>query len=365
MERARGTAERPGGGGSVIVEAVSKSFNGVQAVNSVTLSVQPGEFLTLLGPSGCGKTTLMRMIAGLETPTAGRILIGGADVTASPPEARPANMVFQRYALFPHLDVAGNIAYGLLAKGVGGDELRRRVTAALDLVHMTGFAGRAVRELSGGQAQRVALARALVNEPQVLLLDEPLSALDLQLRNRMQVELRAIHRRLRTTFIFVTHDQGEALAMSDRIAVMDRGQIAQAGTPAEIYRSPATRFVAGFVGESSFVPVKVIGVKDGRATVTLAGGGEATAAAGAGAKAGQDMALMLRPEGVRLTKPEDGRLRGRLRDVMFFGAVHRILVQLPEGTEIKLDSTVQPSAALDSAVGIGWDDKAAVLVEAS
>ena len=355
-------AERAGDG-SVAVEGVSKSFDGTPAVKSVTLAVRPGEFLTLLGPSGCGKTTLLRMIAGFETPDSGRIRIGDEDVTDAPPERRPANMVFQRYALFPHLDVAGNIAYGLLAKGIGGEDARRRVTAALELVDMASFGGRAVRQLSGGQAQRVALARALVNEPQVLLLDEPLAALDLQLRKRMQLELRAIHRRLGTTFVFVTHDQGEALTMSDRIAVMDRGEIVQAGSPAEVYRAPANRFVAGFVGEGSFLPCRIVALAAARATVAVEGGGTLDAAARPGLGVGSTAALMLRPEAVQLTTPGEGRLRGRLRDVMFIGAAHRSLVVLTDGSEIKADSALPPAAAMDAEVGLSWAEGAAVLLE--
>lgn len=352
-------------GRSVNVEAVTKSFGAVTAISDVSLAVKPGEFLTLLGPSGCGKTTLMRMIAGFEFPTRGKISFDDNDVTYLPPEARPSNMVFQRYALFPHLSVAENIAYGLLAKGLPKTEVKRKIGAALDLVHMAEFSDRHVRQLSGGQAQRVALARAIVNEPKVLLLDEPLSALDLQLRNHMQVELRSIHRQLGTTFLFVTHDQGEALAMSTRIAVMNRGNIEQLGTPAEIYHTPANRFVAGFVGESSFVSGRIKLVESGRAVVQLSDSAVARVSARRGVEPGSMVSLMLRPEMTKLVAIGAGRFKGRLQDVIFTGAFYRIHVKLNDGTTLKLDSASAPDSELGSEVDVDWTDEAAVMVEAS
>ncbi|HSS76531.1 MAG TPA: ABC transporter ATP-binding protein [Thermoanaerobaculia bacterium] len=236
---------------SVEIDRVTKRFEGVTAVDEVTLEIGHGELFALLGPSGCGKTTLLRMIAGLEEPDAGTIRIGGADVTAMPAHQRPVNMVFQQYALFPHLTVERNVAFGLRYKALPKAAQTERVAAALSLVRMTGFERRRPDQLSGGQRQRIALARALVLEPQVLLLDEPLAALDPNLRREVQVELKALQRSLGITFVFVTHDREEALALSDRIAVMDRGRVEQVGSPVEVFESPATEFVARFLGATN------------------------------------------------------------------------------------------------------------------
>ena len=233
---------------------VTKRFGDHVAVDSITLDVSDGEFFTLLGPSGCGKTTTLRMIGGFEQPTSGLIELKGVDVTYQPAHERDVNTVFQSYALFPHLTIYENVAFGLRRSGVKGDELTRRVGEAMELVQLVGFEKRVPAQLSGGQAQRVALARALVNEPAVLLLDEPLGALDLKLRKQMGIELKRIQREVGITFIFVTHDQGEALTMSDRIAVMSRGRIEQIGTPEDIYNSPASIFVAGFIGSANLLP---------------------------------------------------------------------------------------------------------------
>ena len=256
---------------TLTVRGVSKSFGAQQVLDDVDLEVAPGEFFTLLGPSGCGKTTLLRIIAGLESADTGSVLIGDRDITAEPPERRPFNMVFQSYALFPHMSVAENVAYGLRVGGVGKAETQRRVSQALDVVDLPHLRDRDIAQLSGGQRQRVALARALVNEPTVLLLDEPLGALDLQLRKRLQEELRATQQRVGTTFIYVTHDQEEALSMSDRIAVMRHGEFAQIGSPEEIYRSPRTPYVAGFIGETNLLTGELL--DSGSAVrVRLAGG---------------------------------------------------------------------------------------------
>jgi spermidine/putrescine transport system ATP-binding protein len=237
---------------SVAIESITKRFGEVVAVDDVSLEIRRGEFFSLLGPSGCGKTTLLRMLAGLETPTEGRIRIHGADLTAVPAHLRPTNMVFQHYALFPHLTVAENVGFGLRYKRSAVGDQRSAIQKALDLVQLSGFESRHPDQLSGGQKQRVALARALVLEPQVLLLDEPLGALDQKLRREMQVELKALQRRLGITFIFVTHDQEEALTMSDRIAVMNAGRVEQSDTAAEVFERPRTRFVAEFMGASNF-----------------------------------------------------------------------------------------------------------------
>jgi spermidine/putrescine transport system ATP-binding protein len=241
---------------SVKAIAVHKSYGTTTALTNVDLTVKPGEFITLLGPSGCGKTTLLRILAGLERPDSGYIHLNGKDITRDRANQRPINTVFQSYALFPHLDVRDNIAFGLRSRRVPEAEIGPRVEKAIALVRLDGMAGRRTHQLSGGQQQRVALARALVNEPQVLLLDEPMSALDANLRVALQLELRALHRRLGGTFVLVTHDQDEALTVSDRIVVMNQGQIIQQGAPQEVYHKPATRFVASFLGHANFIDVQ-------------------------------------------------------------------------------------------------------------
>ncbi|PMR76710.1 ABC transporter ATP-binding protein [Billgrantia endophytica] len=241
------------------IDDISKNFGKHQALCDISLAIESGEFVSLLGPSGCGKTTLLRLIAGFLRADRGTISIAGEDVTGLPPHRRPLNTVFQNYALFPHLTVADNVAYGPRRTGAGKAEASRRAQEALDLVGLGEFGDRYPRQMSGGQQQRVALARAIVNRPKLLLLDEPLSALDLQLRKRMQIELKQLQEKIGIAFVFVTHDQEEAMAMSDRIAVMNAGRIEQVGTGAEIYRRPATRFVAEFIGEASLLPVQRTG----------------------------------------------------------------------------------------------------------
>ena len=343
---------------------MTRRFGETAAVDDVSLDIERGEFLTLLGPSGCGKTTLLRMVAGFETPSKGRILIGDRDVTRDPPEHRPVNMVFQRYALFPHLDVAGNVGYGLVARGLPRERVSEQVASALELVAMCEFAGRSVQQLSGGQQQRVALARALVNQPEVLLLDEPLAALDLKLRKRMQLELRAIHRQLATTFVYVTHDQGEALTMSDRVAVMDHGVVAQVGTPESIYRSPRSRFVASFVGESSFVPCTVKEARGDTRIVTPAGGTRRVEAraTGAGHRSGE-AALLVRPESVTIGPAGEGLIDGRIQDIMFTGAMTRCIVVLPGEVELKIDAAQVDDLGIGDEVGVKWAEGHAVVLD--
>src|SRR5437868_4715958 len=301
----------------VRLEGVRKTFGEIVAVAGVDLEVGEGEFFSLLGPSGCGKTTCLRMIAGFEEPTAGRILLHGKDVSGSPAYERDVNTVFQDYALFPHMSVRENVEYGLMVKRVGGQERRRRVTEALRMMRLDRCDRRKPAELSGGQRQRVALARAIVNQPRVLLLDEPLGALDLKLRQAMQIELKSIQQRLSMTFIYVTHDQEEALTMSDRLAVMNQGRVEQVGTPAEVYERPATGFVAGFVGASN--------VLSGKA---------------ASAITGQQHAITVRPEKIRLGNPEDAQhgqevsALGVVRDVVYVGAFTRYVVDLDAGGEL-------------------------------
>src|SRR5688572_31685243 len=257
---------------SVNLASISKSYGDVQAVRSLDLDITRGEFFTLLGPSGCGKTTTLRVIAGFEEPDAGSVLIDGVDVDGVPPFKRPTNTVFQSYALFPHLSVEDNVAFGLRRKGVPKDEVRRRVGQELERVGLSAEAKRKPRQLSGGQQQRVALARALINRPAVLLLDEPLGALDLKLRKGLQLELKRIQREVGITFVYVTHDQEEALTMSDRIAVMNRGVVEQVSDPETVYERPATTFVAGFIGVSNLMPGEVISANGAGAQLRLDAG---------------------------------------------------------------------------------------------
>jgi putative spermidine/putrescine transport system ATP-binding protein len=289
----------------------------VKAVDNVSLQIHDGEFFSLLGPSGSGKTTSLRMIAGFDRPTSGQILLYGQDVSSLPPYERDVNTVFQDYALFPHMTVGENIAYGLMIKKVEKVEREKRVGDMMDLVRLTGFAGRKPSQLSGGQRQRVALARALINHPKVLLLDEPLGALDLKLRQQMQIELKAIQQRVGITFIFVTHDQEEALTMSDRIAVFNQGRIEQMGTPSEIYEHPITQFVAGFVGVSNLV----FGEVAKRIT-------------------GSAVKFSVRPEKIHLGSPNDQSeadtfvAEGKVRDVIYLGLYTRYLVELDGGGDL-------------------------------
>jgi spermidine/putrescine transport system ATP-binding protein len=308
-EAARGTVE---------VASVSRSYGSVAAVRDVTLDVRPGEFLTLLGPSGCGKTTLLRLIAGFEDPDAGRILISGRDLTGVPAYQRPVNTVFQHYALFPHRTVAGNVAFGLETGGRSRAEIATRVARALEMVRLTGLGERGVSQLSGGQRQRVALARAVVMEPEVLLLDEPLAALDLKLRKEMQVEVKNLQERLGTTFVFVTHDQDEALVMSDRIAVLNEGRIEQIDGPEEIYQRPRTRFVAEFLAVRNVLRARVTGTSAQGVRVSTDGGLDLLAADDGGFAASEPLWIGFRPERLRLGPP-DGGVQGILDDEIYRG----------------------------------------------
>jgi spermidine/putrescine transport system ATP-binding protein len=273
----------------------------VPAVKQTDLAIAQGEFFSLLGPSGCGKTTTMRMIAGFEEPTAGKVYLDGQDVTGVAPNKRDVNMVFQSYALFPHLNTYQNVAFGLERKKVGKDEIKRRVAEILEIVSLTGMEKRAPREMSGGQQQRVALARALVNRPRALLLDEPLGALDLKLRQQMQVELKRIQREVGITFVYVTHDQGEALTMSDRIAVMNAGVIEQLGTPREIYERPATRFVAGFIGTSNIVEGDIERIEGGLALLNYTAQDRVVVpVSNASVRNGDKIEVSIRPEKIDL-----------------------------------------------------------------
>ena len=300
------------GTGALTVRGVTKRFGVTEVLRDVGLELARGEFATLLGPSGCGKTTLLRIIAGLELADAGAVVLSGADITRTPANRRPVNMVFQQYALFPHLTVADNVAFGLRARRVVAADVTRRVADALALLRIDDLAGRRPDQLSGGQRQRVALARALVNEPQVLLLDEPLSALDAKLRGEVQVELRRLQRRLRTTFLLVTHDQHEAMSVSDRILVMDHGRIVQQGAPRELYERPLTRFVAEFLGAANLIPATA----DGGAFMTALG--PLTTERSAPWTTGT---LAIRPERIAVVaeRPVANGVRGTVREVIYCG----------------------------------------------
>jgi spermidine/putrescine transport system ATP-binding protein len=305
--------------GAVSVQGLTKTFGGLAAVQDVSLDVKPGEFLTLLGPSGCGKTTLLRLIAGFEEPDRGAILISGRDVAAMPPNERPVNTVFQHYALFPHRTVAGNIAFGLEMKNVPKSEIPARVEKGLEMVRLPGFGERRIDQLSGGQKQRIALARAVVLEPEVLLLDEPMAALDLKLRKEMQVEVKNLQERLKITFVFVTHDQDEALTMSDRIAVMNQGRVEQLGTPEELYERPRTRFVADFLAVKNIVECAVESVEGGKARVRTGGGTVVVAKDDGGYKVGNKVWIGVRPEQIALSAGGENSFPAVIDDEIYLG----------------------------------------------
>ena len=322
--------------GEVRLEQLTKAFGDVVAVDGIDLDMPPGEFFTMVGPSGCGKTTTLRMIAGFERPTSGRIMLDGSDVAQVPPHRRSVNTVFQSYALFPHLDVAGNVAFGLKYKRLTKAERRSRVAEALELVQLAGLAGRKPSQLSGGQQQRVALARALVLTPRVLLLDEPLGALDARLRKDLQVELKGLQAELGITFVFVTHDQEEALTMSDRVAVMNAGRVEQAGTPQEVYEEPATLFVADFLGVSNLITAEAAG-SDGDGCALRVGERTLRAARGETAARGEVKA-MIRPERIAVEgqgAPGENRVPGMVERAVYVGSSHELHVRLVGGGLLK------------------------------
>jgi spermidine/putrescine transport system ATP-binding protein len=311
---------------------VSKRYGDVTAVHPTDFAVPKGAFIALLGPSGCGKTTCLRMIGGFEQPSSGQVLIGGTDMAEVPPYRRPVNMVFQHYALFPHFDVSANVAYGLrqIRPRLTSSEIARRTADALAMVQLAGFGARKVHELSGGQQQRVALARALVNRPSVLLLDEPLAALDKKLRTDMQIELQNLQRELGITFVLVTHDQEEALSMSDVVCVMNGGRIVQLGAPDEIYDRPADRFVAAFVGKTNFLDGTVLENEAGGARIRLANGMDVTARLGGEATTGAMVSVSLRPEALRLGTPAgEAGLSGIIRNRIFLGSTAEYAIEVP------------------------------------
>lgn len=376
------------------LDGISKSFGDTKVLEGLSIRVRKGEFITLLGPSGCGKTTTLRIIAGLETPDRGRVLIAGKDVTDTEPNKRPVNTVFQNYALFPHMNVEANIGYSLRLKKVDKAVIREKVAEALELVQLSGYEKRMPDELSGGQRQRVAIARAVVNSPAVLLLDEPLGALDLKLRRQMQIELKRLQVRLGVTFIYITHDQEEALNMSDRIAVMRAGKFEQIGTPAEVYDHPKTSYVASFVGSANIIEGKVTAVDERYLTLINADGCGLVSTRGARVTAGQPITIAVRSELVNLSPITDAALpaatggadgsqascdldtsnggqaakqyglRAVVKEKNFAGGVLRISVSLADGRELVssrhgIDSPLVPG----DKVLATWNPDHAVLVE--
>jgi spermidine/putrescine ABC transporter ATP-binding subunit len=346
---------------AITFRAVSKRYSGHTAVQPIDLEINEGEFFCLLGPSGCGKTTTLNLIGGFAEASTGEIRIRGELVNKTPPHRRKVNTVFQSYALFPHLNVRDNVAFGLRMAKVPRSEADDRVLEALQLVALEAFTDRYPSQLSGGQQQRVAVARALVNRPAVLLLDEPLGSLDLKLRKRLQVELSQIQREIGTTFVFVTHDQGEAMAMADRIAVMNEGRVEQIGTASEIYRQPASRFVADFIGESNFIPVEWQNgaVVTSRARIPLAS--QQTTDSGSGN-------LMVRPESVHLApaSPDDPGLVGKVVKVSFLGSFTRASVVCPALDDpiiVDMPTELTEQVREDTLVQLRWEAEAAVLFE--
>lgn len=347
---------------------VHKAFGPFKALNDINLEIQKGEILTLLGPSGCGKTTLMRIIAGFEAPTGGSLKISGVDATSLPPEKRSVNMVFQRYALFPHLDVFDNVAFGLRLRKLSKDEVNKKVKAMLHLVQLDSFASRWIHELSGGQCQRVALARALVNQPDVLLLDEPLAALDLKIRHHMLRELKRIHEETGTTFVYVTHDQDEAMILSDRVVLMNKGEIEQLGSPQDLYAAPESLFCAKFFGETNILEGRVNKIVSGQAEIATS----LFAAKGAARKAkeGETVSISIRPEAMKLSAANTpalagpNRITGTVDDIVFIG--NRVVYQVRHGESVLSCQEARPVAGVQyspgSLVHLNWADEAVVVL---
>jgi spermidine/putrescine transport system ATP-binding protein len=348
---------------AIDVRGVSKVFKGagqdeVRALDNVFVAIKQNEFFTLLGPSGCGKTTLLRLIAGFDFPTDGEILLYGDDIAPLPPFKRPVNTVFQNYALFPHMTVAQNIGFGLEMLGKPKSDIKTRVEEMLQLVRMSHLAGRKTSQISGGQQQRVALARALAPKPKVLLLDEPLSALDFKLRKDMQIELKRLQTETGITFIFVTHDQEEALTMSDRIAVMNQGKILQVGSPQDIYVRPAERFVANFIGDTNFLKARTANAKGGKVKLDVAGGGTVDADMPDDGIPVGDVTVIVRPEHASITALKDGNIAGTVENIVYFGTDTHVHLKLMDGSAF----IVRQQNATGSAVAVKQGQKVGIAI---
>ncbi|MEY8381561.1 spermidine/putrescine ABC transporter ATP-binding protein [Christensenellaceae bacterium 44-20] len=331
----------------ILFKNVYKEFDGVEVLSNINLYIRKNEFLTLLGPSGCGKTTMLRLLGGFETPTSGDILFEGKSIVDTPPYKRKLNTVFQRYALFPHMDVFDNIAFGLKIKKMSKQNIEKKVKDMLKLVGLAGYEDRSIDKLSGGQMQRVAIARALVNEPEVLLLDEPLGALDLKFRKDMQLELKRMQKQLGITFVYVTHDQEEALSMSDTIAVMDEGMIQQIDTPVGIYNEPVNSFVADFIGESNILYGKM------RRDYLVAFSGREFECVDRGYNKDENIVVVIRPEDIKLVNPSESTINGVVTSLVFMGVHYEIRIQGEDGHEWLVQST--DPAEVGSRVGITLD----------
>jgi putrescine transport system ATP-binding protein len=352
-------------------DGVVKTFSAAAAVDGVSLDIREGEFFALLGPSGCGKTTLLRLLAGLETPDAGRILLDGKDIAPMPPYRRPVNMMFQNYALFPHLTVEGNVAFGLKQEGLPKPEISARVREMLALVKLDGYEERKPHQLSGGQRQRVALARSLVKRPRVLLLDEPMAALDKKLRGETQFELMQLQETLGLTFIIVTHDQQEAMTVADRIGVMDRGRLMQVSTPREIYERPNSRWVADFIGEVNLFEGRVLEIGASATVIESAAAGRLRAASSAGATIGDTVWVALRPEKVRIAHEQpaagENRVAGRVSSIAYLGDLSVYKVRIDGGFVVRAaraNTTGLPERAIGAGdqVWLAWPPDAGVVL---
>ncbi len=347
---------------------VTKIYNGAAAVESLNLEIKNGEFFSILGPSGCGKTTTLRLISGLESPDAGKVYLENTEMTSVPPHRRPVNTVFQNYALFPHMSVARNVGYGLTIKRVAKETIKQRVNEMLKLVNLDGFGERMPQQLSGGQRQRVALARALINSPKVLLLDEPLAALDLQLRLEMQAVLRELQHNLGITFIYITHDQGEALSLSHRIAVMNKGVLQQVGTAEEIYRYPATPFVARFIGKTSLLRGRKIAQDNTWVTVALAGE-TVQATYDIGSDLANELLISVRPEDVTVSRSDLSdklHFHARVHRVTYYGNGREVIFTLQDGQQLVAFVTARDEIGniqQGDELAVSWDSKFARVID--
>ncbi|WP_459482249.1 ABC transporter ATP-binding protein [Clostridium saccharoperbutylacetonicum] len=348
----------------VKIDNVNKQYGENHVVKDLILDIKKGEFLTMLGPSGCGKTTTLRMIAGFETPTSGNIYIEGEEIQNTEPYAREVNTVFQNYALFPHMTIYDNLAFGLTVKKVNKVEIKKRVTEILELVQLVGFENRKPDQLSGGQKQRVAIGRALINNPKVLLLDEPLGALDLKLRKQMQFELKRLQKKLGITFIYVTHDQEEALTMSDRIAIMYGGNLEQIGTPKEIYETPKSKFVADFIGESNIFYGVANKINNDVLDIKLENGSVLAVDSQIGNN--EIIYVLVRPENIKLSKePVEGfSLFGKVKEHIYIGNVNKTIILLPTGMEVKMNTTPKVELLpVGSEICVYWEKEDAVVIK--